>query len=292
MPEPLAVPVFSLYGEHKPWPTPDRVHCESIAARSALHNWQIRPHRHVGLFQMLYLRGGDAEVQLDDKHYRMANGQVLIVPQMCIHGFRFSQDAVGHVVTLAYPLIDQLMLQAEDEFVVLTSSAIVPLGDDNEGRAIAASFDSLSDEYATVGSHRSLHLQFLLGSLLIRLARHASSYSLQLGKGSSKAERHFGKFLRLVEKHYRKQYSVVHYSDLLGITAAHLNSVCRLIASRSALELIHDRILLEAKRNLIYTSMNISVIAYALGFTDPAYFTRFFKRQVGVSPKSFRQATE
>lgn len=256
-----------------------------------MHNWQIRPHRHVGLFQMLYLCGGDAEVQLDDKHHHMASGEVLIVPPMCIHGFRFSEDAVGHVITLAYPLIDQLRLQAEGGLVVLTAPGIVPLGADNESRAIAASFDSLADEYATVRSHRSLHLQFLLGSILIRLARHASSYSLQLGKESSKAGRHFDKFSELVEEHYRQQYGVAHYSDLLGITAAHLNAVCRQIASRSALEHIHDRILLEAKRNLVYTSMSISVIGYAVGFADPAYFTRFFKRQVGVSPKTFRQTT-
>src|SRR5256885_127559 len=44
------VPVFKLYGEQEPWPTPDMVHCEAIAARSRLHNWQIRPHQHHGLF--------------------------------------------------------------------------------------------------------------------------------------------------------------------------------------------------------------------------------------------------
>src|ERR1700716_1495044 len=50
------IPVYKLYGEHDQWLTPDMVHCESIAARSQLHNWQIKPHQHHGLFQILYLK--------------------------------------------------------------------------------------------------------------------------------------------------------------------------------------------------------------------------------------------
>jgi len=52
---------------------------------------------------------------------------------------------------------------------------------------------------------------------------------------------------------------------------------------------VHERMLLEAKRNLVYTSMTISVVSYTTGFSDPAYFTRFFKRQTGMSPKEFRK---
>ena len=73
------------------------------------------------------------------------------------------------------------------------------------------------------------------------------------------------------------------------MTAAHLNALCRQTVGKSALELIHERMILEAKRNLVYTSMSISEVSYAIGFSDPAYFTRFFKRQVGLSPKEFRK---
>jgi AraC family transcriptional regulator, transcriptional activator of pobA len=68
--------------------------------------------------------------------------------------------------------------------------------------------------------------------------------------------------------------------------------LCRQASEKSALELIHDRLLLEAKRNLVYTSMNISEVSYAVGFADPAYFTRFFKRLAGMSPKEFREHAE
>jgi AraC family transcriptional activator of pobA len=56
------------------------------------------------------------------------------------------------------------------------------------------------------------------------------------------------------------------------------------------MQLVHARILLEAKRQLRYTSASVSEIAYALGFEDPAYFTRFFSQRTGVSPRAFRSS--
>ncbi len=73
------------------------------------------------------------------------------------------------------------------------------------------------------------------------------------------------------------------------MTSAHLNTLCRRLAGRSALQLLHERLLLEAKRQLTYTNMTIGQVADTLGFSEPAYFTRFFKRHTGFSPKAFRQ---
>jgi AraC family transcriptional activator of pobA len=55
------------------------------------------------------------------------------------------------------------------------------------------------------------------------------------------------------------------------------------------LQVVHQRLLLEAKRNLIYTNMTVNQLAERLGFADPAYFSRFFRRLSGASPKAFRQ---
>lgn len=82
---------------------------------------------------------------------------------------------------------------------------------------------------------------------------------------------------------------VAHYAHEIGVTPAHLNVLCRQTVDKSALEMIHERLMLEARRNLVYTSMTISQVSYATGFSDPAYFTRFFKREAGVSPKEFRR---
>jgi AraC family transcriptional activator of pobA len=287
-----AIPVYKLYGEHEPWLTPDMVHCESIASRSRLHNWHIKPHQHNGLFQILYLQCGNARIQLDDKHSVMRAGQVLMVPQICIHGFEFDRDAVGYVLTLAYPLINKLTLQMGDGLAALTSPSLHALGEDEESSHIRMAFNAFDAEYRGNAPHRELLMEALLGAILIWLTRHALQAlpgdHEEAAKGGRRS-RHFVRFCELLEDGYSKHHPVAYYAKQIGITAAHLNLLCRQTVDKSALELIHERVLLEAKRNLVYTSMTISEVSYAIGFSDPAYFTRFFKRGVGLSPKDFRR---
>lgn len=287
-----AIPVYKLYGEHDPWLTPDMVHCESIAARSRLHNWHIKPHQHNGLFQILYLQSGNARIQLDDRHSEMRAGQVLMVPQICIHGFEFDRNAVGHVLTLAYPLINKLTRRMGDDLAALTSPSLHALGDDEESSHIRMAFSALDAEYRGNAPHRDLLMEALLGAILIWLTRHAMqalpAHHEETTKGSRRSQ-HFARFCELLEESYSKHHPVAHYAKEIGITAAHLNLLCRQTVDKSALELIHERVLLEAKRNLVYTAMTISEVSYAIGFSDPAYFTRFFKRGVGLSPKDFRR---
>jgi AraC family transcriptional activator of pobA len=282
------IPVYKLYGEDEHWLTPDLVHCESIAARSRLHNWQIKPHQHHGLFQILYLRDGTAKIRLDDRQLDMRGPQVLVVPQMCIHGFRFARNAGGQVITLAYPLLDKIDQQLGHRLAALTGPHIHQLGDDEESAHIRLAFNLIDIEYKRDAPYRNLLLESLLGTILVWIVRNSGPVQQEPPRVIGRGGRHFAAFCQMVEQSYTRHYPVAWYAGKIGITAAHLNVLCRQAANQSALELMHQRVLLEAKRNLVYTSMTVSVVSYTLGFSDPAYFTRFFKRQTGLSPKDFR----
>jgi len=289
MPVASEVPIYKLYGEREHWPAPEMVHCESIASRGTLHNWRIAPHRHNGLFQILYLKDGKAKVQLEDQQHDMRAGQILMVPQMCVHGFTFDRNAVGHVVTLAYSMIHKLTEQAGDGLVALTSPGMHSLHNDAVSSHIKMAFSALDHEYKGNAPYRNLLIESLLGVILIWLARSSQDYATDRPKEAAKAGEHFNRFSALIEEHYARHHPLAYYARQLGVTPAHLNALCRHIAGKSALALIHERMMLEAKRNLVYTSMTISVVSYTIGFSDPAYFTRFFKRKMGMSPKNFRK---
>lgn len=96
----------------------------------------------------------------------------------------------------------------------------------------------------------------------------------------------------MINRDYALHRSVESYADELGITAHYLNNLCQQLVKKNALQLIHERLLLEAKRYLVYSAQNISEVAYQLGFVDPAYFTRFFKRLTGQSPKAFKNSAQ
>jgi len=99
----------------------------------------------------------------------------------------------------------------------------------------------------------------------------------------------FLRFRALLEQTFKETHSVRDYADALRISAKKLANICQLSTGRSSEEIIKDRILLEAKRLLFHSDMTVQEVAYHLGFNDPYYFTRFFKKNTGHSPRAFRR---
>ncbi len=96
-------------------------------------------------------------------------------------------------------------------------------------------------------------------------------------------------FRKLIDQFYCEKKMPRDYAPLLFVTPNHLNALCNELLGISAGQLIRERILLEAKKMLYNTSNSISEIAYYLNFTDNSYFTKFFKKYVGISPEAFRR---
>ncbi len=284
---PAPVPVYQLYGEGQPWLTPDLVHVESIAARSRLHQWEIRPHRHHGLFQLLWLQQGSAEVQLDGSRQRLSSGSVLLLPQHCVHGFHFSPQAEGVVVTLAYAFFSRLHGGLGDSLATMAAPQALLLADCGQQAAIEVLLPALLREYGGQAEHRQLLLESLLVSVLAWLRREPDAQAT--GSARDRGRQYLAAFSVAIGRDHARHLPLDHYAAQLGISTAHLNAVCRELAGCSALALVHARLMLEARRNLIYTSMSVRDIGDALGFADPAYFTRFFKRGSGLSPRQFRE---
>lgn len=92
----------------------------------------------------------------------------------------------------------------------------------------------------------------------------------------------------LIERHFREHHRPADYARRLRITVGHLNHLSRRHLGRTAGAVIRERLALEAKRQLVHTEASAAEVGYALGFKDPAYFARFFRRATGRSPTAFR----
>lgn len=290
-PSETSVPVFKLYGETQHWPTPDLLHCESIPERSRLHDWRIRPHRHADLVHILFIAHGSVEIELEGAHHQLQNASAIVVPAMTIHGFRFSPDVQGHIITLAKPLADHLhALMGESR--TLKTADFYTLSQPNRAERIATLVSQIDQEYRQPAPGRHSLLEALVQALVVELSR-LSAYTGSTAKRyaprqSDKGRQHLECYQALIEAHYREQPSIEQLAEQIGVSSAHLNLLCRQLAGRSALQLLHERLLLEAKRQLTYTNMTIGQVSDSLGFSEPAYFTRFFKRNTTLSPRDFR----
>ncbi|MGH7907139.1 MAG: helix-turn-helix domain-containing protein, partial [Candidatus Binataceae bacterium] len=98
----------------------------------------------------------------------------------------------------------------------------------------------------------------------------------------------FGRFRTLVEAHYRERHVIGEYAKELTVTESRLAAACRRVVGHAPLDVIHARVIVEAKRSLLYTAMTVAEIGFTLGFDDPAYFSRFFTHSTGITPTAFR----
>ena len=282
---PASIPVFKLYGEQQDWLSPDLLHCETISLRSRVHDWEIRTHRHADLCQLLYVHKGRARVEIEGQYHELAQSAIQVVPPLCVHGFQFSPNVEGFVLTLAAPLVAQLQAQLGGSISALQRVASYPAGKDRN--YLNSLFSALHSEYVSAQPARDMLLQSLISVLLVWVTRQVIQRR-EARQIPPRGREYLNLFNQQVEARFREQPSVEQLAHRVGISVAHLNSICRELAGQSALQIIHQRLLLEAKRHLIYTPMTISEVADSLGFVDPAYFARFFRRLTGTSPSGFR----
>lgn len=280
-----SIPVFKLYGESLDWPTPDLLHCETISFRSREHQWEIKPHRHADLCQLLFVFKGQAELEIEGQRTQLETPAIQVLPPLSVHGFRFSEDVEGFIVTLATPLINHLQAQLGDSVHALAQTQSYPAGKD--GEYLNSLFSALQAEYNGHQPAREMLMHSLVSVIMVWVSRQA----IVRHNASQRPQRqreYLNGFIQLVEETYRQHVKVEDLAHRLGISVSHLNGTCRELAGQPALQIMHERQLLEAKRLLTYTSMTIYEMSELLGFSDPTNFTRLFRRRVGISPKAFR----
>jgi AraC family transcriptional regulator, transcriptional activator of pobA len=280
-----AVPTVDFYGDATEWPTSALLHCEPLIERTRLHAFRIRPHRHNSLLQLFWLAGGTGTGRFDGERYALSAPCVIVVPERCVHEFEWAQDCDGAVLSLASALVLELGRQIDAPAGMFTAPAVLDATD--ERTWVDSLFARIQEEYLHARPWQDAALESLAKALAIRVAR--GRVDARRDEHASRARIHYERFTKLLERHYRSGWSVLDYARALGMTPTHLNAICRRQSGASALRVIHDRVLLAARRELIYTERSIADVAAGLGFTEPSYFTRFFKRRMRITPKQYRR---
>jgi len=284
------LPTYTLYGEPDTHPATDWLHCESIAERSSRHGWKIQAHRHASLFQILYIRRGSGVATIDAQVAPLRGPCAVTVPALVPHGFCFKPGIDGHVFTVLQAHVEQLLGAAPPVLPArLLQARAMALGG-APAAAVGRAAMQLRDEFFGTQSWRALAIDAALCALLVALERAAPRHEPQHAERGSRAAMHLARYRTLVDASFRSQPSLASLAQQLGITPTQLNRVCRQLTGRSALALLHARVMLEAQRDLAYTTLSVKQIALGLGFGDAGYFTRFFQRLSGRTPTQWRGA--
>jgi AraC family transcriptional regulator, transcriptional activator of pobA len=281
---------FALYGESAAPGADLHLHIEDIQWRARRYHWEIAPHRHAALGQCLFLARGPAEIHVDDVDAEVLAPALVIVPPGTVHAFRFSADTQGFVLTLPSATIAAGAERDLRELMqgVFAEQFVGGIEDPALASRLEGLFERLLAEFREPEAGAAPVTGWLANSILWVLARHVAHARLGAARAPTR-QRSWLRFRALAEAHFHEQWNVSRYARQLGLTTTRLNRLCREQCGLTASQVLQKRLALEARRRLIYVDLPIARLAAELGFRDPAYFCRFFKRHAGASPRTFRR---
>jgi AraC-like DNA-binding protein len=243
---------------------------------------------------VLFTKGGGYHT-IDFKRYPVAAGQIYFMIPGQVHSWDFEGEVDGYVVNFSEALFQAFLADHRylESFSFLSGDAPNPviLLDDDALPKAAAILEQVVLERERALPFGADMARLLLLSLFILAARSmgADGVAREISQPGLLVLRNFRKLLN----QYYSQYKLPRqYAAMLYVTPNHLNALCQDLLGKSAGEVIRERILLEAKRQLVNAEAGIADIAYNLGFTDNSYFTKFFKKYTGSTPESFRRSLQ
>lgn len=247
------------------------------------------PHRHT-FYEVVYITSGKGYHIVDFEPYKVKPPQFFFISPGQVHFWELSTDFEGHFVMfyedfLVFPSSGFSNIEELTFFHTVGESPELLLNR-KQAAMMEDLFRPISNEYRAKEANMASVLRAYLHILIARLQRltNNSQNESSLKRRSSLVR----KFKHLVAENFLKGISVQDYADMMGVSASHLSNTLKTMTGFTPAQLIHNEMLLEAKRMLVHTEQTVSEVGYHLGFEDPSYFSRFFKREIGMNPTQFQ----
>jgi len=258
-----------------------------------LASYNINASHKVKRNSIIYVTGGSSILQIDFDDYIALENRIFFIDKYKIWNFskinklkgimvQFTDSFYNHIYT-GNPKLksDQTLIGEIPPFVKLMTS------EKNEWENL---MNIMSYEYLSAKKNSKEVICLILKALIVIYRRESQAE----GKifESHQKKQYINEFRKLVNNRFYTLRTARDYAHELNITPNYLNALCQEYFFKSVTEIIQERIILEAKRLLIHTSMSVAEICYKLGFQDTSYFGRYFKKVVGMTPKNFRSISQ
>ncbi|WP_175501209.1 helix-turn-helix domain-containing protein [Poseidonocella pacifica] len=277
-----AIPSWNLYGEQALFP--DVLHSERIHDRAAGLDWRIDPHRHPLLHQFFLIEQGDTSLLAENQTYQPDPPCIISIPSGVVHGFDFASGTEGYVITIPMDNLTEVFSPSAVTAPAMSRLQIMPAGSD-----IIAACEKLHEEHRARGIVRSLHLRALATEIACLVAR---SIADTRQSGEARLDPRFEKLVALIDEHLQDNWQATQFADAINLSTRQLARLCVKETGTTVTHLLEAARMQEARRRLAYTRTTIANIAYELGFDDPSYFSRRFRKHFGQSPKQYRARIE
>ncbi len=249
------------------------------------------PHRH-DFFEVLYLLKGSGYHVIDGNKYEIKPPCIFFMSPGQAHKLELSNDIEGYIFIFAsdFYLLNRSNQNSLIEFpffyTLHQDNPPLLLENENDIRFLETLFRQSISETKQSGDFTIELVRSILDLILTTCASRYEVNESMLNKG--KGQILVKRFFHLIEENNQKNLSLSDYARMIGITPNHLTQTVKQLTGKTSSQIIKSKQLLEIKRLLVHTNMNASEIAYQLNFEDQSYFTKFFRRETGITPLQYR----
>ncbi|MCV6637259.1 AraC family transcriptional regulator [Candidatus Albibeggiatoa sp. nov. NOAA] len=240
------------------------------------------PHRHE-YFEIFWVLSGEGSQSIDFVKYPMTRRQMYLITPGQVHELHHLPDKLFAISFNAEFIDTQNQLPIDRLFLQNRSKQPYVWIDEQGEKELGDLISIIARELHSANADKEL-----MSTLLVGFLRYVMRYLDDNESVPSAADMRMVKLLKLIDADFSLRKDTGYYSEKLSMTNKRLNELTRQQFSRTVTQLIHDKVIVEARRELAFTNKTIKTIAIELGYKDTSYFCRFFKRLSGQSPQSFR----
>lgn len=244
-------------------------------------------HRH-SFYYIMVLATGEGNHSIDFMDYPVQDNTIFFMRPGQVHELTLKSGATGYLIAFTkdfYPPFDKVLMAVFRK--VNAKNYCRP--EANRFARLLSIMDQVSHEHNNKSQWYTQAIRSGLDTFFIELARQSHTPDKVSDDGSSYMQERLEELQEWIALHLHTHKQVSYYANKLNITSYQLNAITKSTLGKTGSEVINEAIILEAKRNLLATSYQVNQIAYDLGYEDPSYFIRFFKKHTGHSPDAFRR---
>lgn len=230
------------------------------------------------------VENGECLIQVDFKEYRLSKGQAFITQPNQVHRLIDTSCLVARMLVIDNALINEASRRMLGQYGLIGS----PISTEQRLTELSQLFGILSRRLEAVHDENTKSLVRHLALAIVATFIDILSLKPNVTYPNQRYAELTLSFKDLLDKNLQTSRRPSHYADLMNISEGYLNEAIKNTTGVSASKMIQDEVVLQAKRQLIYTNRSVKEIALSLGFEDLAYFTRLFTKNTGISPTAFK----
>ncbi|SEW45198.1 AraC family transcriptional regulator [Chitinophaga arvensicola] len=258
-----------------------------------------KPHIH-SYYQIIWFQSGKGTHFVDFKAYDVLENAIFFIAPNQVHYFDQHTDYEGVLIHFN----ESFLVQKDTEIDFFLKCSLFNNPYQTPSCCIGKGIEPILGEYIqqinaelaedTAFGKEEL-LRTYLKSFLIQVQRRKNEYDKIQGKAPFLVDEkrlQLIHFVNLISENYKKGLTVAEYAAIMHVSPRTLTDLTHQQLNKTPLQMIQERIILEAKRFLLHSSLNVNQVGYRLGFDDPSYFVKYFKKHAGISPSGFRKTVQ